>query len=144
MRVYIPARPDQIPTIASGLWEPAVAYAVTEPLLELVDSDDDDEAAEVAVGLAGWASVEDLGAPLRLVIVAELSRSEVEPVADGAPGEVRLSGRVPTSAMACAFMDESEAADDAAGAAAGDEDAAERLAERDLLWYDSSEIAHLG
>ncbi|MDN4482633.1 DUF6912 family protein [Demequina lignilytica] len=144
MRVYIPARPDQIPTITSGMWEPPLGFAVTGPLLDLVDSDDDDELAEVVLDVAAWASLEDLGAPLRLVVVAEVSRSESEAAPDVSPAAVRLTGRIPTSAIACAFMDESEAGDDAAGAAAGDEEAADRLAERDLLWYDASEIAHLG
>lgn len=143
MRVYIPASVDQVSAIASGLWEPPLGYAVTEPLLDLVDSDDDDEVAEVALDIAAWAALEDLGSPRRLVVVAEFARAELTPDPEFHPAAVRISGRVPVAAIACAFMDEPEAADDARAAAAGDEGAIERLEERDLLWYDATEISHL-
>lgn len=143
MRVYIPASVDQVSAIASGLWEPPLGYAVTEPLLDLVDSDDDDEVAEVALDIAGWAALEGLGSPRRLVVVAELARAELVPDPDLHPAAVRLSGRVPFSAIACAFVDEPEAAEDGRAAAAGDQAAIERLEERDMLWYDATEIAHL-
>jgi len=45
--------------------------------------------------------------------------------------------------LACAFVDEDAAAEDAAAAAQGDAAALDRLYERDLLWYDAGEFEGL-
>ena len=59
---------------------------------------------------------------------------------DDVPSAVELTRAVPQSDVICAHVDEPAAAADVALAAGGDEAAAERLDERDLLWYDASEI----
>jgi hypothetical protein len=59
---------------------------------------------------------------------------------DDVPSAVELTREVPQSDVICVHVDEPAAAADVARAAAGDEDAAERLDERDLLWYDASEV----
>ena len=143
MRVYIPAHVDQLSSVVSGRWEPAVGFAATELLLGIVDSDDPDEVSEIARDAAALASVVDSGSPLRLVIVADLVRSEVELAPDLHPAAVRLTEHVPAAAIACAFMDEAAAAEDARAAVNGDEQALDRLEEHELLWYDATEIAHL-
>jgi len=139
--VYIPATVADLPRCADGLWEPPVAYAVTERLLEIVASDDADELAETARDVAARASVVEVGSPLRVVVVAELTRAECEADPEVHPAAVRVQGRIPSSAIACAFVDEADAAPDVREAAAGDEDALDRLEERDLLWYDATELA---
>ncbi|WP_062463540.1 DUF6912 family protein [Demequina soli] len=143
MRVYIPATVDDLPRCADGLWEPPLAYAATDLLLEIVDSDDLDEVAEVARDVAALASVVESGSPLRVVVVAELTRAECDAAPDLHPAAVRVSGRIPAAAIACAFVDERAAAEDVKAAVAGDEGALERLEERDLLWFDASELSHL-
>jgi len=45
--------------------------------------------------------------------------------------------------IACFFLDEPDAEADARAAAGGNEKALERLEERDLLWYDVSELGQL-
>jgi hypothetical protein len=42
--------------------------------------------------------------------------------------------------VVCAHVDEPAAAADVVEALTGDEDAVERLDERDLLWYDATEL----
>ncbi|WP_062297636.1 DUF6912 family protein [Demequina maris] len=143
MRVYIPATVDDLPRCADGLWEPPIAYAVTERLLDIVDSDDGDELAEIARDVAARASVIEVGSPLRVVVVAELTRAECETDPDLHPAAVRVQGRLPASAIACAFVDEPGAADDVSGARGGDDDALDRLEERDMLWYDATELSHV-
>jgi hypothetical protein len=68
----------------------------------------------------------------------------VESVDDAhAPSVVRLTSTVGWDDVACAHVDEPAAVADVTAALAGDPHAAERLAERDLLWYDASELGHL-
>ena len=143
MRVYIPATVDDLPRCADGLWEPPLAYAVTDLLLEIADSDDADELSEIARDVAARASVIEVGSPLRVVVVAELTRAECETDPDLHPAAVRVQGRIPASAIACAFVDEPDAAEDVRHAVGGDDDALARLEERDLLWYDASELRHV-
>lgn len=143
MRVYIPATVDDLPRCANGLWEPPIAYAVTQRLLAITASDDGDELAEIARDLAATASVVEAGSPLRVVVVAELTRAELEEDPEVHPAAVRMSGRIPASAIACAFVDEPQAAGDVRAAEGGDDDALERLDERELLWYDATELAHV-
>jgi hypothetical protein len=46
--------------------------------------------------------------------------------------------------VACAHIDEPAAEADVVAALGGDDVAGERLAERDLLWYDATELERLG
>ena len=45
--------------------------------------------------------------------------------------------------IVCAHVDEPEAASDIQAVMGGDDDAIERLADRDLLWYDATEISSI-
>lgn len=143
MRAYIPASLADLDVIASGKWEPAVAYGATEPLLAVVDADDPEEIAELVRDIAARASVVDLASPLRLVMVADLARAEVTPAPDLHIAAVRVSERIPRSAIACAFVDEPGAGALVKAALGGDEDALDALDLHDLLWFDASEIDHL-
>jgi hypothetical protein len=143
MRVFVPGSIDELRHYSSGHWEPERGYAVTERLLEISAYDDPDELAEQARDAAAEDSIVVLGSRLRLVGAIDLSRADVAPVPDAHPAAVTVAGRVMPDAIACFFLDEAEAAADARAAAGGDEDALERLEERDLLWYDVSELDQL-
>jgi len=56
---------------------------------------------------------------------------------------IEIVAPVVWSQVACVHVDEAAAAPDVVAAIAGDLGAAERLVERDLLWYDVSELASL-
>ena len=140
MRVYIPATMDELALQTSGQWEPQRAYAVTDVLRDAMPALDEDELTEFAIDAAGMASALELGSRLRAVVAADVSRADAVP--DGAthPAAVRVAGRLDPTSIACVFVDEEEAAADAKATFAGDEDAAERLADRTLLWYDLAEV----
>ena len=143
MRVFVPGVVGEISHYRSGHWEPDRGYAVTERLLEISAFDDPDELAEQARDAAAEDSIVVLGSRLRLVVAIDISRADVAPVPDAHPAAVTFTGRVMPDSIACIFLDEPEAADDARKAAGGDEHALERLEERDLLWYDVSELGAL-
>ncbi|MDC7121141.1 hypothetical protein OMK64_06285 [Cellulomonas fimi] len=143
MRVYVPATLDEIP----GPLTARTAHAVT-PALRAALPDEDDETVEFVAQLAAADDALDLlgarpDAPrLRLVVSVDVSEASVVEVGDdgAAPSAVRLAGDVQASDVACVHVDEPEAADDVRAALAGDAEARERLEERDLLWYDVSEL----
>jgi hypothetical protein len=64
----------------------------------------------------------------------------VGPLDDEIPGAVRLRESLPWAAVVSAHVDEPEATGDVTEALTGDEEAVERLDERDLLWYDATEL----
>ncbi len=150
MRIYLPStlaelgRPD-------GL-DPRVVHAVT-PALRAALPDEDDEGLEYAAQLlAADDSVDRLAAEAgegtrwrRVVVAADVSDELVAAVEDEdeVASAVRLLALVPWSDVACAHVDEVEAEPEVRAAAQGDDDAAERLVERDLLWFDASELPSL-
>lgn len=143
MRVFVPGSIGDIKHYSSGHWEPDRGYAVTERLMEISAFDDPDELAEQARDAAAEDSIVVLGSRLRLVVAIDVSRADVAAVPDAHPAAVTVTGRVMPDSIACIFLDEPGAADDARAAAGGDEEALERLEERDLLWYDVSELDRL-
>jgi hypothetical protein len=143
MRVFVPGSVAELSHYTSGHWEPDRGYAVTERLMEISAFDDPDELAEQARDAAAEDSIVVVGSRLRLVIAVDYSRADVGPVPDAHPAAVTLTGRVMADAIACAFVDEADAAEDARAAAGGDEAALERLEERDLLWYDVTELGEV-
>jgi len=58
---------------------------------------------------------------------------------DVLPGTIEVTGEVSWEDVAALLVDEPEAQDDVRAARLGDEDAFERAAEADLLWYDVTE-----
>lgn len=143
MRVYIAATVAELDSCTSGHWEPASGYAVTERLLEISASDDGDELAEQARDIAALESVVESGSQLRVVIVVDYPRADVTPLPDAHPAAVALEGRIHADDVACAFVDDLAAYEDAKQALAGGPDALERLEEHDLLWYDVSELGQV-
>ncbi len=140
MRVYVPIKIDLIGESLSGSWEPTVGYALTPTMLDIAAADDDEMLAEQVRDAAAADAVLEFGSPRRAVIVVEYPRADVEPVRGEHPAAVTLVGRVRPDSVVCAFVDESEAVTDGQLAAQGDVEAFARLEQRDLLWYDVSEI----
>lgn len=143
MRLYLPATlPEFVDPL--GLRPPA-AHAVT-PGLRAALPDEDAEGLEfVAMLAAADASVLMLAdhpeAPRRrVVVVAEVPGPPARPLPGGLPSAVEPPAVVPWSAVVSLHVDEEGAIADVAAAAAGDEEAGDRAAERDLLWYDVSEL----
>ncbi len=156
MRLYLPATLDELDDLLRGrapLPAPRRAHAVTPGLVALLP-DEDEEGVEFAAQLMAaddalvlLASRPD--APgLRLVVTVEVPDDAVR---DGAPEEgagvddeaaslVTLTVPVDRDAVVCAHVDEPAARDQVARALDGDDEALDALAERDLLWYDATEL----
>ncbi|WP_273654202.1 DUF6912 family protein [Cellulomonas fimi] len=146
MRVYVPATLDEIP----GPLTARPAHAVTRELRAALPDEDDETVEFVAQLTAADDALELLaahpGAPrLRLVVSVDVPDAAVAPVADdgASPSAVRLVADVEVADVACVHVDEPEARADVVAALAGDADARERLEERDLLWYDASELGEI-
>lgn len=146
MRIYVPSTLAELGS-RQGL-APRLVHAVTSALRAALPDEDEEGLEFAAQLLAADDSLERLegaDAPRRRVVVAaDVPEAVVEAVDDPhAPSVVRLTTPVSWEDVACAHVDEPAATDDVAAALAGDEAAAERLADRDLLWYDVSELERL-
>jgi hypothetical protein len=149
VRIYLPSTLSELGAKA-GL-APRVVHAVT-PALRAALPDEDEEGLEYAAQLlAADDSLDRLDGSVpqgrrRVVVAADVPEAVVDSV-DGdeghAPSAVRLTTSVGWDGVACAHIDEPAAEADVLAAIGGDEAAGERLAERDLLWYDSSELERL-
>jgi hypothetical protein len=161
MRIYLPATLDELDAVTvtadAARWTvaPRGAHAVTAALTRALP-DEDEEGLEYAAALV--ASRPD--APRqRLVVTLEVPDGAVQVVGAEdsddedapAPSAVEVLRTVPDVAIVCVHVDEPEAvADVEAVLAAADDDgpdadaaldaAIERVGERDLLWYDWSEL----
>jgi hypothetical protein len=163
MRIYVPATLDELDTVdvgrTSARWSlaPRPVHGVTKALVAELP-DEDTEGVEYAAFLdAAAASLALLAArpdapALRAVVTVEVPDEALEPATDAGPdtttSTLRLTGAVPDVPIVCVHADEPDAAPDvsAVRAAAGaDDDAAladavQRATDRDLLWYDWSEV----
>lgn len=148
VRIYLPSDLTEL-----GTARPLAArlvHAVT-PALRAELPDEDEEGLEYAAQLlAADDSLDRLREapavqpPRRVVVSADVPDGLVEVVEDAhAPSVVRLTAAVAWDDVACAHVDEAAAEGDVRAAVSGDDDAAERLADRDLLWYDVSELSTL-
>ncbi|MFJ2520096.1 DUF6912 family protein [Cellulosimicrobium cellulans] len=170
MRIYLPATLDELDAVTvtadAARWSvaPRGAHAVTAALTRALP-DEDEEGLEYAAALE--AADDSLAlvaarpdAPRqRLVVTLEVPDGAVQVVgADDsddedapAPSAVEVLRTVPDVAIVCVHVDEPEAVEDVAAVlAAADDDgpgadaaldaAIDRVNERDLLWYDWSEL----
>jgi hypothetical protein len=143
VRLYLPATlVDLAP--ADGL-RPTAAHAVTPQLAAALPGEDDEALEFSALLAAADGSVELLAASptaprRRVVVVAEVPGAARDGVPGGPPSEVVPPVLVRWSEVVSLHVDEAAAEADVAPAASGDGDALERVAERDLLWYDASEL----
>lgn len=146
MRVYLPATARDL---AADRLSPRRAHAVTAALASALP-DEDEEGLEVSASLcAADSSVVLLSEPAgagaadrRVVVAADLDRDDVRelPVSeDVLPGTVEVTAPVEWRDVAALLVDEAEAEADVRLARTGDEEAFERVADADLLWYDVSE-----
>ncbi len=143
VRLYVPTT---LPALADsdGL-HPVTAHAVT-PGLATALPDEDEEGLELAALLA---AADDSVALLsgdpharrwRVVAVAEVPGRVPTPLPGGVPSAVVPPGRVTWADVVSLHVDEEIAEEDVAAAAAGDPEALERAAGRDLLWFDVTEL----
>lgn len=158
MRLYLPATLDDLDTLDRGRMtvEPRRAHAATPALTAALAEEDVDDIEEVefaaqlaaaddsVVAIAGKPSVPWLRVVLS-VDVPDAAVAPAEPQEGEDPEDVPLSAvdvteRLTGVVVVCAHVDEPEAATDVQAVLSGDEDAMERLVDRDLLWYDASEL----
>jgi non-ribosomal peptide synthetase component F len=147
VRVYLPAVLDQLPSEQVG---PGRAHAVT-PELRAGLPGEDDEAWEYAALLATADDALALlrqhpGSPrLRVVLAADVPDGLVDAATgpDEAASAVDLVAGVPWDAVVSIHVDEPAAAPDVLAALTGDRAADERLVERELLWYDVTEVGRI-
>lgn len=146
MRIYVPSTLAELDPIRG--FAPRLVHAVTAALrAELPDEDEEglEYAAQLLAADDSLDRLEGTAAPRRRVVVAvDVPEAVVEAVDDPhAPSVVRLTTTVGWDDVACAHVDEAAAEEDVIAALAGDDDAVERLADRDLLWYDATELDRL-
>jgi hypothetical protein len=142
VRLYLPAT-LRLLIQADGL-HPTTAHAVT-PELAAVFPEEDEEGLEFAALLAAADDAvallaEDVTAPRRRVVVVADVAGETPRRTEGLPSAVVPPAVVPWLAVVSLHVDEGEAEADVAAALDGDGEALERAAERDLLWFDVSEL----
>ncbi len=160
VRLYLPATLDELdgPAPAGAAAAPSATtdlaprrgHAVTAALRAAL-TDEDEESIEFAAQLAAADDALLLlaGRPaapqLRLVVTVEVPDALVAPVVDptAAVSAVDLTAPAARDRIVCVHVDEPEARADIDRALAGEANAMEALAERDLLWYDATEIAHI-
>jgi len=149
VRVYLPATLDQLDHLGTAI-APGPAHAVT-PALRTALPDEDEEGWEYSALLAAaddslalLAAHAD-GPRLRVVVAADVP-DEVVTVpgdTDAVASAVRVVAAVPRQAIVSVHVDEPAAAPDVAAALGADRAAAERVDERELLWYDVTELDHI-
>lgn len=156
MRIYLPATLELLVGARSAAGgrttldlAPGRAHTVTAALAAALP-EEDQEGLEYSAHLA--AADDSLGAlalapqapRLRLVLTLEVPDDVVvDAPGDAAiltPSAVDLVAAVVGATLVCAHVDEPEAAADVVATLAGDDAAVERLVERDLLWYDATEL----
>lgn len=148
VRVYLPATITDLAD-PDGLAH-RCAHAVTGALTAALPHDDDEGREYAALLAAADESVllvaAQRGAPRRRVVVsADVAIQATGSVtgSDSVPSAIEVVTPVAWSQVACVHVDEEAAETDVTAAIEGDLGAAERLVERDLLWYDVSELAAL-
>ena len=156
MRIYLPATLDELTALAVSTRRPASldleprgAHAVTAALAAALP-DEDEEGLEYSAHLAAADDTLALIAASptadrrRLVLSVEVPDDAVVAAAGDAtvisPSAVDIVVPVPGAVVVCGHIDETDAVADVEATLAGDDDAVERLVERDLLWYDASEL----
>ena len=150
MRIYLPATAAHLRAAALGSSTGSLLAHAATPALSRALPEEDEEGLEVSASLcAADASLVLLAEPeaegladRRVVIAADVDGEHVRELAvegDVLPGTVEIAADIPWDDVAALLVDEPEAQDDVRAARLGDEDAFERAAEADLLWYDVTE-----
>lgn len=141
MRIYLPATRSDLDsdTLSSDR-----AHAVTAQLRRALPDDDEEMLELVAFLAAADDSVRLIAQrdddPARYVFAADVPESQVAAARDDEiETVVALSAPVAWSSVVAIHTDEEQAALDVHAAAQGDDEAFERLGERELLWFDVTE-----
>lgn len=142
VRIYLPATPAEL--VTRGDLAPREVHGVT-PTLRAALPDEDDEAREFSAQLAAAdASLALLAAPgsgrRRLVVSVDVPDAAVVVSPAAQPTTLRLNAAVTWLDVVCVHVDGPEARADVAAALRGDADAAARLGDHGLLWYDVTEL----
>lgn len=149
MRVYLPATASDL---RREQLTPRRAHAVTAQLRQALAQEDEEGLETSATLCAADSSLLLLTAQpdevvdRRVVVAADVKDADVtvlEVSDEVLPGTVEVSQPVAWSQVAAILADEAAAEPDVHQARQGDEEAFERAAEADLLWYDVTERAHL-
>ncbi|SDD56364.1 hypothetical protein SAMN05216410_3521 [Sanguibacter gelidistatuariae] len=156
MRLYVPSTLAELDalTTAKITLSPRRAHAATPALVAELAAEGIDDLEEVEY-VAQLAAADDslvviASGPsvpwLRVVISVDVPDAAVRPLPAGedddlAPSAVEITEQVTGVKIVCVHVDEPDAAADIEAVMGGDDDAIERLADRDLLWYDATEIA---
>jgi len=162
MRIYVPATLNELDAVRQGRidLEARRAHAATRALVAEYESQGVTDIEEVEYGAHLAAAADSLmliaqnpEVPwLRLIISVDVPEAAVRPaVAESGTSD---DEELPASAVdiveplaavhiACVHVDEPEAAGDIQGVFEGKETAIEALYERELLWYDTSEIGDI-
>lgn len=142
MRLYVPAtvrdldHPDGLAPLSAHASTPALAAALPGEDAESLEYAALLAAADESVALLAA----DPGAPRRRVVVAADVPGALVP-AGPLPSGVAPPAHVPWSRVVSLHVDDADAVPDVTAAALGDDDALDRAAEHDLLWYDVTELA---
>lgn len=148
MRIYLPATAADL--TADSL-TPRQAHAVTKDLAAALP-DEDEEGLEVSASLCAADSslvllaASQVEADRRVVVAADVEAYNVREVPvceDVLPGTVELLHGLTWDEVTALLVDEASVEADVRLARTGDEEAFERVAEADLLWYDVSERSEL-
>ena len=149
MRIFLPATAQDL---SQSEVSSRRAHAATASLAQALP-DEDEEGLEVSASLCAadtsvllLASQDTQRVPRRLVIAADVDAQDLRELPvdeDVLPGTVELLAPVQWDDVAALLLDEAAVQAEVTAAADGDEDAFERVAEADLLWYDVSERAAL-
>lgn len=149
VRVYLPVTLDELQRVPAVPLEPRAAHGVT-PALRRLWPDEDEEGWEYAAqaGAADDSVVRLAARPaaprLRVVVAADVPDAFVQALDDPpVPSALEIVRAVDVTRIVSVHVDEPVAARDVAAAVTGDVGALERLGERDLLWYDVTEIAQI-
>lgn len=146
MRIYLPATAADL---RADTISPRPAHAPT-PALARALPEEDQEGLEVSASLcAADASLVLLAEPgaagladRRIVVAADVEPEAVHELAPGGdvlPGTVKVTTEVPWDQVAAVLVDEAAVEPDVRAARLGDEEAFERTAQADLLWFDVTE-----
>jgi hypothetical protein len=159
VRIYLPSTLDELDATGTSVpsgepgdavvsFGPRIVHAVT-PALRAAFPDEDEDGLEFAALLAAAddALLRVAARPdaprLRLVLALDVPDADLTAVDDDdlAPSAALLAVSVGRDDIVCAHVDEPAASAEVERAVAGDAGAAERLADRDLLWYDATELS---
>lgn len=155
MRLYVPATLSELDSIIGGKVELAArrAHAATTQLVELYEAEGITDLEEVEYGAFMAAADDSLMliaqqpdvAWKRMIISVDVPESVVklsEPNEETPLSAVEIVSEVKAT-VACVHVDEPEASGDIQGVFEGNEEAILALNERDLLWYDTSELVDI-